>query len=181
MSGKKTLVLLVGETGSGKDTVATRLSYPKIVSYTTRRRRDRESDGVEHIFISVEEMDQLEKRDDIIAWTKTGDVRYCATMDQLNSDISIYIINPDGVRWLNKHCKNHNINIIVIGLYSSLIVRQNRCMARGDSLTSFKNRVMAEQNDYNIFRLNGEFDYLINNKNSNTSASIIRGICDELL
>jgi len=178
---KKTLILLVGETGCGKDTVANKLPYHKVVSYKTGPMRSSDVEGVSHIFVSEKEMDQLEKRDDIIAWIKTGDIRYCATMDQLNSDISIYIINPDGVRWLNKHCKNYDTNIIIIGLYSSLIVRQNRCMARGDSITSFKNRVMAEQNDYNIFRLNGEFDYLINNKNSNTSASIIRRICDELL
>ena len=70
----KNLILLVGETGSGKDTIANKLPYKKVISYTTRPIRDTDVNGINHWFVSDEEMDKLEK-ENLIAWTKTGDVR----------------------------------------------------------------------------------------------------------
>lgn len=176
MNDKRTLVLLVGETGAGKDTVANKLPFKKVVSYKTGPMRDSDIEGVTHYFISDKEMDELEKRDDLIAWTKTGDIRYCATADQLTDDVTIYIINPDGVRWFRKNYKKEDLHIIVIGLYLPLEIRENRCRIRSDFETMFKKRVKAEQVDFNRFRLNGEFDYLIKNQDSNLTADIIYDI-----
>lgn len=171
----KNLILLVGETGSGKDTVANKLPYKKVISYTTRPMRDVDTNGVNHWFVSDKEMDELEKKD-LIAWTKTGDVRYCATIDSLTEDTMIYIINPDGVRWFKKHYKGSEVNIIVIGIYLPLEERKKRCKNRSDFKTSFMQRVKDEQKDFDKFRLNGEFDYLIKNTDSNITAKIIESI-----
>ena len=173
---KKTLILLVGETGCGKDTVANKLPYPKVVSYKTGPLRNSDVEGVTHFFISDEEMDALEDKGGLIAWTKTGDIRYCATMDQLKADINIYIINPDGVRCFKENYKGDDLNIIVIGLYLPLGIRQSRCRLRSDFKSTFENRVLAEQNDYDRFRLDGEFDYMIKNEDSNKTAFIIYSI-----
>jgi len=170
---KKTLVFIVGETGSGKDTVANKLPHPKVVSYTTRAMRDSDMDGKNHWFISEAGMDKLEERDDLIAYTKTGDVRYCAKADQLNRGVNIYIINPDGVRWFRENYKKDDLNVIIIGLYVPLGERIKRCSTRSDFETSFAKRVTAEQNDFNRFRLDGEFDYLIKNNDSDKTADII--------
>lgn len=170
---QKTLVLIVGETGSGKDTVANKLPFPKVVSYKTGPMRASDVQFVTHNFISDKLMDELEKQDNIIAWTKTGDIRYCATYDQLDNDVTIYIINPDGVRWFKENYKGPELNVIVIGLYLPLETRKSRCRIRSDFDTMFMNRVQAEQEDFNRFRLDGEFDYLIKNEDSNLTASII--------
>ena len=174
---KKTLVFLVGETGSGKDTVANKLPYKKICSYTTREmRKGIETPGVNHHFVSDEFMDELEDRTDLVAWTKTGDIRYCATEEQLEDGINVYIIDPDGVRWFNENYEGPALNIIVIGLYLPLAVRRQRCKNRPDFKTSFKKRVEAEEEDFNKFRLYGEFDYMIRNDNSEKTASIVDDI-----
>ena len=171
----KNLILLVGETGSGKDTIANKLPYKKVISYTTRPMRDVDINGVNHWFISDKEMDELEKKD-LIAWTKTGEVRYCATVDSLIEDTMIYIINPDGVRWFKKHYKGSEVNIIVIGIYLPLEERKRRCKDRSDFNSSFIKRVKDEQKDFDKFRLNGEFDFLIKNTDSNITAKIIESI-----
>lgn len=172
----KTLVLLVGETGCGKDTIANKLPYPKIVSYKTGPMRDTDTQGVTHHFISDEYMDDLEYSNNIIAWTKTGNIRYCATEDQLDIDVSIYIINPDGVRWFKENYKGPDLHIVIVGLYVDLEIRRSRCRIRSDFETVFENRVAAEQEDYDKFRLNGEFDYMIKNNDSNKTAAIIHNI-----
>lgn len=177
---KKTLVLLVGETGCGKDTVARKLPYPKVVSYKTGPMRDSDVEGVTHHFISDEEMDLLDDKGDLIAWTKTGDIRYCATVDQLKEGINIYIINPDGVRWFKENYKGEDLNIIVIGLYLPLRIRRSRCRFRSDFETVFEKRVLAEQTDYDRFRLDGEFDYMFKNEDSNKTAFIISTILNTL-
>lgn len=179
MENKKTLLLLVGETGAGKDTVANMLPYSKVISYTTRSMRKGDVQDVHHHFISNEEMDELEKRDDLIAYTKTGDIRYCATEEQLDDEISVYVINPDGIRWFKENYKGETLNSVVFGLYVSLEERRSRCEKRGDIKSTFETRVSDEQQDFNIFRLNGEFDYLINNKNSNKTSHIICNIMEK--
>ena len=176
---KKILIALVGETGAGKDTVANKLPYPKVVSYKTGPMRNSDIKGVTHNFITDEEMDELEKRDDLIAWTKTGDIRYCATSEQLHKGINIYILNPDGVRWFNENYKKDDLNIVVIGLYVPLEERKNRCKIRSDFSTRFAKRVHDEQADYDKFRLDGEFDYLIKNMDSDKTADIIKNIIEE--
>lgn len=174
MKNKKTLIFLVAETGAGKDTVANKLPWPKVVSYTTReRRKNVEQPGVQHHFISDEEMDVLEEQEALIAWTRTGNIRYCATARQLKDDVSIYIINPDGVRWFNENYKGPELRFITIGLYAPLEVRKSRCRLRSDFDTVFMKRVADEQEDYNKFRLDGEFDYMIKNEDSNLTANII--------
>lgn len=173
---KKTLVLIVGETGAGKDTVVNNLPYHKVISYKTGPLRDSDVEGGTHFFISDEKMDELEKRDDLISWTKTGDIRYCATEDQLKDDVTIYIINPDGVRWFRENYKGDTLNIIVIGLYLDLETRKERCKVRSDFNTVFESRVNAETSDFEKFISNGEFDYIIKNVDSKKTSLIIHDI-----
>ena len=170
------LFFIVGETGSGKDTVVRKLtkSSDLVVSYTTRPIRGHEVNGREHWFVSNDEMDRIEKEETLIAWTKTGEFRYCATVEKLNG-ASVYIINPDGIRWFKQYGPK-DIEIITIGIYVPLDERRKRCKYRSDYSTNFDKRVADEQLDFANFRLNGEFDYLINNKDSHKTAEIIKHI-----
>lgn len=172
----KTLIFIVSETGAGKDTVAALLPFPKVVSYTTRPMRREDIDGVNHHFVTESFYKSWVKdRNDIVSYTKTGNVRYWALEKDLE-ETSIYIINPDGVRWFKQNYNGPEINFITIGLYVDLEERVNRCKTRSDFASSFYKRVADEQHDYDLFRLNGEFDYLIKNNDSNETAEIIKNI-----
>lgn len=113
----KTLIFIVSETGSGKDTVAAMLPYPKVVSYTTRPMRREDVNGIHHHFVTESfYQNNIKDRSDIVSYTKTGNVRYWALEKDLE-DVSIYIINPDGVRWFRENYKGREMKYIVIGLY----------------------------------------------------------------
>ena len=178
---KKLLILLVGETGSGKDTVANMLSYDKVVSYTDRPARSEDVQGVHHYFLSKAGMDAKLGLYRPLAYTQIGEYRYCAFKEQLINDVTVYVINPDGVKWMKEHYKGNDIKILTIGLYLPLSERAERCKDRSDFNNAFYKRVADEQREFDNFRLNGEFDYLIKNNDSKKTASIINTIvCKEM-
>ena len=175
---------IIGETGSGKDTLIKEMSkkfnIPQVVSYTTRPKRENEENGREHYFISNKEMDEFEKREDLLAWTKIGEFRYCATVESIG-DVAFYLIDPTGVRWLREHIKTMDIEIITIYIHVPLMDRMARCRKRSDFKTSFQKRVVAETLDFAKARTDCEFDYLITNKDLATTINILSAIISEYL
>ena len=161
------IITLTGKTSTGKDSAARYIEeeygiHP-IVSYTTRDIRVGEEDGREHYFISDEEMDKLEKRDDILAWTqfdKTG-IRYCASTKDLDDDgIYTYIIDPNGIKWLREHYKG---NAEIISLYFDLseTAIMRRALIRGDIREVIEERLDSEREQFDAFKESGKYDALI--------------------
>ena len=161
------IITLTGKTSTGKDSAARYIEeeygiHP-IVSYTTRDIRVGEEDGREHYFISDEEMDKLEKRDDILAWTqfdKTG-FRYCASIKDLDDDgIYTYIIDPNGIKWLKEHYKG---NAEIISLYFDLseTAIMRRALIRGDIREVIEERLDSEREQFDAFKESGKYDALI--------------------
>lgn len=94
------ILLLCGESGSGKSTIAYELcqNYPNynlVASYTDRPRRPQEYD---HIFISKETMDFIPMKK-IVAFTKIGKYRYCSLYEQFSEDkINVYVVDANGAK-----------------------------------------------------------------------------------
>ena len=173
---KKILILIVGETGSGKTTVCNYLPFHKVCSYSTRPIRIGEVNGRDHIFISDEKMDDIEKNEHIIAWSNNCGYRYCATEEMLKCGVNLYIIDPAGVEWFQKSYSGDELMTITIGLFVDRNIREERCKNRSDFETKFKKRSDDEKEIYGNFRCNGKFDYCIKNKDSLTTACIIENI-----
>lgn len=164
--GKK-LIVVVGKTSSGKDTVAKYLeekySIPMVVSFTTRGMRNYEVDGVQHYFISKERMKEIVKTDGIIAYTKfpKTEIEYCATKDSIKGDVAVYIINPDGVDWLRNNCADIDFFSIYVDLSEDLIIE--RAKSRGDNLDNIVSRLDSERDEFDAFKSNEGYNYYIDN------------------
>ena len=97
MDDRKTIFLILGESGSGKDTIVDRLcktGLKKLVSHTTRAKRKDEPD-TSHIFSTYNDYLQAKESGQIIAETCINNVYYWATKDQLK-DADVYIIDSQG-------------------------------------------------------------------------------------
>ncbi len=105
---------LVGASGCGKTSAAKHieksLHLPVICSYTTRPKREGETDGIEHFFVTEEEMPS---RESMLAYTYFGGYHYWATKEQASRNC-IYVIDEDGVRELMRFADEFTILPIYI-------------------------------------------------------------------
>lgn len=162
------IIAIVGKTNSGKDTAAKyihdKYDIPFVVSATTRPKRDYETNGKEHWFITPDKMRELTNRKDVIAYTKnekTG-IEYAATLKDVPANGNcIYIINPEGIRWYEEHGTVANLKSIYVDCDENKIV--SRGLARGDNPDVLSNRLSSEREEFDAFRDSGKYDYLIDN------------------
>jgi guanylate kinase len=174
----KTIVLIVGESCSGKDFLSQILEekdeYRILKSYTTRPKRVGEVNT--HIFIKPEEVKNY--KDDFVAYTKIGEYEYFSTKQQL-LDSDIYIIDPNGVEFLKSKVNDIDFKPVVIYINVSEEERLNRAKnIRKDSEYEIAKRFKAEREQFDRFKLNADFDYSVSNRNIMKAYEIIKYIIE---
>ena len=179
MNKEHTLLLIMGRTASGKDTLANKLTertgLKQLISYTTRERRVGEGDT--HIFISDDEYQELENSGQIAAFTQIGPYKYCCTINQLYEN-DVYVIDPAGV----KHLRELNLpNLKLVTVYVNVPddIRKDRGLnKRGDDRLTFMKRDMDERSQFREMLRNADFDYAISNIEWPKAYSCLRHISD---
>lgn len=173
----KSIILLIAESGAGKDTIANKLEeqgYKILKSYATRPRRPGEGDT--HVFIKPDEIEQYKGQ--MVAYTKIGEYEYFSTKDQLlNSDI--YIIDPEGYKYLKTKIKN--IKIVPIFINVKEQERYNRACKRvgfdEQEKKKIESRFISEYKQFQEFRKNEEF-YSVMNYDLNKAVEVVKKIIE---
>jgi len=100
------MLTVTGKSGSGKTEVVSYISdkynIPMIESHTDRPLRTPNEKG--HTFWTPEEFD-LFKQEDMIAYTKFGDYRYCCVKSDVKA-VNTYVIDETGVDYLLENFKD---------------------------------------------------------------------------
>lgn len=101
------LIALVGEAGSGKDSLAEALvdqlrdegfKAHEVVSYTTRPKRDYEIEGVDYHFVLPNIMVDLILHDKILEAAEFNNWVYGTCIDDLDPNaINVEVLNPEGI------------------------------------------------------------------------------------
>ena len=149
------LLILMGKTCSGKDTIAkelVKLGWDRIVTYTTRKKRRNEKDGKEYHFISEPEfLDKINKG--FFAEYKSykiadgSTVYYGSPLEDLQSTSKnkFIILTPQGYRdFLSKINSDH----VSVYIYSDDSTIRKRLKARGDSKEEAQRRIQADRIDF---------------------------------
>jgi guanylate kinase len=159
-----TMVLVLGASGSGKDYLVDmackQYDLKKVVSYTTRPKRDNEKPNA-HIFVTDEEFDKLTN---IVAYTEFNGYRYCATQQQID-DADFYIIDPRGLEDFKNNYKGDKlINSVLIDCPA--VERFLRMKKRyKDSKTGTVKAMERIINDRKEFKdIEEKVDYVISNR-----------------
>lgn len=151
---KPTIICIVGESGSGKSTVANYIAEQyginQVISRTTRPERYPGERG--HLFVSEKDFDTY-KKEDMLAFTKFGDYRYCCLKSDIISDCT-YVIDEHGLDYMAKNFSDE-FNIFSI---RTLMDDKSRIKIAGEE------RVARDVGMFNIpIHL---FNYILNNNKS---------------
>lgn len=181
---KKKLYCICGQSASGKDTLVNDLvnRYPDklktVCSYTNRPKRDNETEGKEHYFVSKVDFDILMKTnpENILAYTKIcsdecpNGYEYMALDSELDK-ANVYIIDPRGIKYL-KEKYSDKYNIVVIYIHANYEQRKARAKAsRSDFEAEFEKRAKAENERFRDFIENREYDYIVFNSDDSYQSS----------
>ena len=139
------MLLLVGMTCSGKDTIKKELlkkGMDGVVTYTTRPPRPKEIDGMSYHFITVDEFLQKREQGFFVETAQykvdSGVILYYGTAFEDLSDNKVIIVNPDGLRNLNKI---NSLNPISFYIMADDLTLWRRLSFRGDDYNEAKRRV----------------------------------------
>ena len=160
--------LVVGRTATGKDTLASILTYKYkwkfVKSMATRPKRYEDEDT--HIFISEEQANTI-PFEDRVAYTKIGDYQYFATKEQVQES-DAYIIDPKGVKVLLEKMPEENFIIVYIRPGDRDIQKlngTNRVDNSEQELKVFEKRYNAEHKQFTEFEDLLDSDHIYNYKN----------------
>lgn len=148
------LLVLMGKSCSGKDTIANELvkyGYENLVSYTTRPMRDDEIQDQTYHFISEDEFINKINNGFFLEYRKylsanANGLWYYGTAkeDYEKESKMISILTPDGVNTLI----SKGINPKVIYIYANQITIKNRLLKRGDNKEEAERRMKADNVDF---------------------------------
>lgn len=128
----KNIIILVGPSGSGKSTLEQKLNLQKIVSHTTRKKRDDEVNGVDYHFVTKSFF--RENEEDFIEMVDFGGNFYGVHKDSIPKEDSVLVAEPNGLKQMIEFSKrNGDLNIFSIFLDVSEDEQRERMFDRGDS------------------------------------------------
>lgn len=175
---KAHIIIFVGKSASGKDTFLNRLikekGYKRVVSHTTRPKRDGEVDGVDYVFVSKEDFLARAEKGEYIEY------RSYNTLVAGNADTWYYGTHKDEYKAGEKYAlvldlegaksfKNAYADICkvdIVGIITDDDIRKKRAMKRGSFDETEWNRRLADDNKkFTVDKLSKICDLLIENNN----------------
>lgn len=164
---KYKIIALIGESGSGKDTLLKRVleecpNLHEIVSCTTRPPREGEINGKNYFFLTYNEFAEKVLNMEMLEACQFRDWFYGTCFDSLDSNlINIGIFNPSGIYALLEYS---NIDLIVYYIKANDKERLMRQLNREENpdIEEIFRRYKTDKKDFKFL----DFDYtLINNNN----------------
>lgn len=176
------VIVIVGQIASGKTTLARFMEahgFERIVTYTTRPKRNGEKDGISYHFLSAEEF--LEKAEagffaeDMGFTAKFGYVRYGTSKESLETADGankVIVLNPEGVRNLKE--AGYNIFTVYLDMPQEILIR--RALRRGDEAAEIGRRITDDTRLFRRLDTKGYVDLHITNAEllPNQIAELIR-------
>lgn len=165
MDKKYKVIAIFGKSAAGKDTLATQIcetlgeKAKKIVSCTTRPKRDYEKDGEDYIFIKKLEFDKHIANGDMLEFANFNGWNYGTPLKSLDiNKINVGVFNLEGIRNL---IEDKRLDVFKIYLACDDKVRLMRALEREEHPNCYEicRRFMADDRDFYGLEKSPEFYY----------------------
>lgn len=155
------MIILMGKSASGKDTVVRKLieqkEYKRIITWTTRPMRPGEEDGVTYHYTSEDDFNKKIKEGFFVEWKSYETVNgiwYYGTalddiMDARGDDYRVIILTKNGLEKMNSFC-SHLVGINLLSVYLDVdtkVIKQ-RLLKRGDDKKEVVRRIKYDKKDF---------------------------------
>ena len=180
------LVILSGVSGAGKDTIKKELikrmdNVISLPSFTSRKPRDGEEEGVQYHFITKQEFEEKIKNNEFYEYDLHHENYYGTSRKLLNEKIAsgkiiVKDIEVNGTENLIKLLKDET-KLVTIFLRVEKEELRRRLIARGDNLSQDEIEIRLGRLDYeeNKIRL---YDYMIKNDDFEKTVQLIMTIIE---
>ena len=178
------LVILSGVSGAGKDTIKKELikrmdNVISLPSYTSRKPRPDEEEGVQYHFISKEEFKEKIKNNEFYEYDLHHENYYGTSKKLMNEKIAsgkiiVKDIEVNGTENLVKILGN-DVRLVTIFLKVEREELKRRLIARGDNLSEKDLEIRLGRLEYEESKIK-LYDYVIKNDNLEKTVQIIMAI-----
>lgn len=154
------MIILIGKTCSGKDTILNKLvknyGYSKLITYTTRPKRKGEIQDKTYHFISDEEFLKKKENGDFLECNEFNTVDgicYCGSAKEdyeKADDKTVVILPPSGLSALKLWTSRNNIKLDInpLYIYANIQTIRDRLKKRGDKKEEADRRIKADSVDF---------------------------------
>ncbi len=164
------IIILVGKCASGKSTLARSLArsgYKRIITYTTRPKRNGEKNGQDYWFWS-DNLFEDEKSKGFFAETAEyntveGVWKYGSSIGSyITNEDSVIVLNPIGVEQLLENCEKlkldrKNLEIVYLDLPEEDLTA--RALSRGDKPEEINRRFIEDAPIFQHFEVSKDYDF----------------------
>ncbi len=155
------MLVMVGASASGKTEIAKILiahyNFKKMITYTTRDLRDKEVNGVDYHFISLD--DFLDKQaNHYFLETSLYNGKYYGTAFKDAEIDKVLIVDPNGANSIHQKQMEQ---IVIFYLKTKKPVREDRMILRGDGLEDIRKRLNMDDKLFqteNLIHVDFEID-----------------------
>jgi len=140
------MIVLAGASASGKTEVAKLLAkkygITKVITTTTRDKRNQEIDGKDYFFVTKKTFEQMIKDKKFVEYTFYNNNLYGSTIDQV-SDNKCVVIDPAGLKAYD--ALKNNYFIVTFFLECDEETRKKRMIERGDAKEKIESRIANDR------------------------------------
>lgn len=154
------MIILVGASASGKTEVAKELNakygMKKVVTHTTRKKREHEIDDVDYHFVDVPTFLSLKEKSTFVETTQYNENYYGTSKSEIG-DNKCLIVDPNGMHAFQALNDSHIVTFLLI---ASKETRKKRMQLRGDDSLSIEKRLENDENSFSMDKI-GKVDFVI--------------------
>jgi guanylate kinase len=156
------IIVITGPSGSGKTTIRRILSdeygIPTLKNVTTRPRRPGERDGVDYLFVTIEEFLRMRDGGLLLEWVEYSGNFY--GLKRTEDMTGVTVLETEGARRL-KAMFPGRVRIVYLEVPEE--IRRRRMLDRGDSPDEVDKRIMRDRERFEKSGIKDQADLVVDN------------------